>query len=286
MVRSLKWDASTTSVSPSQRPAERPNHWRMCSRHRLAAVQEHVAVLPALVPRLVVERNQAGALHDAAVAARDARAAVLQRQRDPFAAVVLLVLGMVRPVPDAIEFGDLGLPARAALGRERYLAVRRIDDQRRAAGVEHRPAAPAVGVVVGALHVGDRARLGAPVAARPGGAALQRRHLVVGQELPALVLVRPLQRRQDVAGAPDALQVRVAPRRARRGVIRLGRRAGGHARQQTDCDEHSRRHKLLLDVPAPRHAAGSNYSTGNASAISSGMSPPTVSAMYCRPPCM
>ena len=77
----------------------------------------------------------------------------------------------------------------------------------------------------GAEHALAEGRIGLAVE-ELGSASGERRHLFVGQERRVGQLFRPLQRRRRVA-RPDALQIRMAVRRARHGpgvVGRLGRR--------------------------------------------------------------
>ena len=128
--------------------------------------------------------------------------------------------------------------------------VRRIDDQRRAPGLDDVGAAVHPEVVVGA---DVAARLGAAGLRLPEpDVAIDRllfavRRLFLGQELLVPELLRPLQRR-DRAEVPHALQIRRAPRRPGRFVL-PGRR---RRRQRRERQRRQPRHEPStshLDLP-------------------------------------
>ena len=113
-------------------------------------------------------------------------------------------------------------------GQRGNLAVLRVDDERGALGRDDFLASTGERIVVRALDIGGRAPLQTRVPARRSGRLLfEIRHLFICQKLPAGVLVRPFERRQVIARAPDPLQVGLSPRRAepgrriRRGLLRL-----------------------------------------------------------------
>ena len=184
-------------------------------------------VAAAALAGLVVDGDVARRLDDPRVAA-ERRQPVAQAALGE--AAVLGPVGAVHPLGAVVarqllERGPapaVGLHAPAPRrGQRRHPSVGRIHDERRALpGALHR----LVDGVVGAGDVQRRARL------RPGVEAAQRRPLriqgralLVGEALLAGELRRPLERRRRRVG-PDALQVRLAPRRPRRGVPRVRRR--------------------------------------------------------------
>ena len=185
-----------------------------------------------LVNLLLEDRHVPGRLHDlvvVVVAGRQAR----QRAADDAAAVDVEVLG---------AGGELGLaPVRVRLGsdarppRRRHRGnapVRRVDDEGGAAVGQDPLAAVPPEVVVRRVHVAQRPRLPVVGVDLPAQPRLILGGLGLGQVRPAGELRRPLERRQRLV-RPDALQIRVAPRRAKRARLRL--RDGCEAK----CDDHT-----------------------------------------------
>ena len=202
---------------------------------------------------LDLDGHVAGALRDAVVVVvgrRAHRAGHAARDAALEGAAIEPGVGAASVRAGAAKRRPLRLVGRALLrllGQRRHAAVRRIDHQRRAQRRHLRAAIPPE-VVVGALDVAARPFRSPFVAALFLRALLERRHFLGREELAAADVGRTLERRDRPVGE-RALQVGLAPRRARGGPVpgagRIGAFSprglgkGGQRRQhrRRDCDD-------------------------------------------------
>ena len=166
---------------------------------------------PHVVHHLVENRDvsrRLEQLHEVVVRAGDHRRSGIEAEDAPLVHVAVLGSG----VPAARRLASRHpRPARGQVGGQ--APIRRIDDERRAAGSDDRRAVVEPEPVVAAGVAGGRRTV------HPrGGPCFERRHVLVGQELPARQVGGSLQRRQG-AEVPHALQGGRAVRRARHGHL-------------------------------------------------------------------
>ena len=232
-----------------------------------AAVERHDA---RVVHHLVQDRDVVGGLEDLqvlVVARRHDRRSGVEAQEAALGQPA--VLGAVgADAADAEAHGarrrDVLRVGRSALLRHPRLQrghapVGGIDDQRRAAVVDHARAAVEPEVVVGADVAAGGQRLGADLARRIGlGGALHGRRLDLGcllrREHRLRLVGRPLEGSQRPE-VPHALQIRLAVRRARQlvvgGLLRghVGRR---HEHGERERDQPPRRDGSISHLKPPR----------------------------------
>ena len=154
---------------------------------------------------------------------------------------------------DILRVGRSALLRHARLQR-RHASVGRIDDERRAAVVDHARAPVEPEIVVGADVAAGRQRLGANLAGCIGlggalhGRRLDLRRLLRGERGLVREVRRALERRQGPE-VPHALQIRLAVRRARQHVV-PGLLRGDEGRRH-ERDERERQQPPRRDVSIP-----------------------------------
>ncbi len=217
LVLSVRFVVSTTSSSPSQCARESPRYCLDAGRHVRPAVRVEET---RVVDHLVADRHHAGRLDDpVAVAVDDSHHRSDDAARDA-AVVEREVLGRIER-----SVAESALIARGAAllcfrGEGRRSAVRRIDNQRSLAeGASSEVAAEGADGVLG---VRDAAL----------NLLLSRREFLVVLIQAVAEILWPRHRHRCVVAAPDALQIRIAPRCLRH---RVGQRRATVVRRDDQC---------------------------------------------------
>ena len=151
-----------------------------------------------------------------------------------------------QPAPHLLQVRPL---LRRGCRQRRHTAVRRIDDERRAPRLDRAVARVEPELVVVADHVGRLLVVAHGELGQPPGLVFRR--LLRGQHRLVAQLLRAFERRER-AEVPDALEVRRAPRGARRvPVLVLGGGGSGREQQTGDNCRHGERVRSMTHRKPP-----------------------------------